>query len=178
MGPYPLDGEMGPYPLDGEMGPYPLDGEMGPYPLDGEMGPYPLSDGTNLLGPTSSTNLPIYRNYGSNYSTNYQSYGSNSKYVNNYEQNQSNHRTNSGNQHGSHFVSHGSHGSHGSHHGSSYGQRQYGKNFTPVPIRKSQSKRDSFRRHSAHGRIASPSGTVASFVEFCVKPFTKKQRYF
>ncbi|XP_037037563.1 glucose transporter type 1 isoform X6 [Bradysia coprophila] len=80
MGPYPLDGEMGPYPLDGEMGPYPLDGEMGPYPLDGEMGPYPLSDDTNLLGPTSSTNLPIYRNYGSNYSTNYQSCGSNSKY--------------------------------------------------------------------------------------------------
>ncbi|XP_039437480.1 glucose transporter type 1 isoform X6 [Culex pipiens pallens] len=69
-----LDGEMGPYPvgtatLDGEMGPYPvgdalfgtatLDGEMGPYPvgdklfgatMDGEMGPYPVGDSTNLLG--------------------------------------------------------------------------------------------------------------------------------
>ncbi|XP_055530071.1 glucose transporter type 1 isoform X5 [Wyeomyia smithii] len=73
-----LDGEMGPYPvgdstsrlfgtatLDGEMGPYPigtatLDGEMGPYPvgtgtLDGEMGPYPVGDSAaNLLGPQYS----------------------------------------------------------------------------------------------------------------------------
>ncbi|XP_055620796.1 glucose transporter type 1 isoform X4 [Toxorhynchites rutilus septentrionalis] len=65
-----LDGEMGPYPVgDGALlgtaklyGTATLDGEMGPYPvgdsallgtatLDGEMGPYPVGDSTNLLGP-------------------------------------------------------------------------------------------------------------------------------
>ncbi|XP_040159418.1 glucose transporter type 1 isoform X13 [Anopheles arabiensis] len=43
--------------LDGEMGPYPLSDQHLLDPsaktMDGEMGPYPLSDHSNLLGPTS-----------------------------------------------------------------------------------------------------------------------------
>lgn len=146
------DGEMGPYPLgsmpnDGEMGPYPLSSSM--MPPDGEMGPYPLSDNTNLLGP-SSYGAVLYRNYGSNYDTRYtatataknlctarncQEYSQQScnescddRYQSNCYRSQCNGRT-----------------------------RSKSKQNTPVPTRRNggSHERDSFRRHSMHGRMSS-----------------------
>lgn len=159
------DGEMGPYPLSDSN--LPPDGEMGPYPLsdsnlapDGEMGPYPLSDNSNLLGSSGvMTNLPMYRNYGSNYSTQFGSQYSN----------HNNHTTQSGSNNCSSNIkiTRASSHSHGYHQQNRQCRRQrdrendqavqYGTN-SPVPIRKSQTRWDSFRRHSAHGRISSPTG--------------------
>lgn len=173
---FPPDGEMGPYPLSDTN--LPPDGEMGPYPLsdthlapDGEMGPYPLSDNSNLLGPTSLSNLPLYRNYGSNYSTNYAS-NYDTSYMGQTQSNQcrsSTHRSGRSSNQGSRHPSRQHSRDRGGHcnvpnsgGGSGCGERnaafQYGVN-SPVPSRRAQERRDSFRRHSAHGRISSPSGT-------------------
>lgn len=178
MGPYPLDGEMGPYPLDGEMGPYPLSGQT--LPADGEMGPYPLSDNTNLLGPQSVGNLQQYRNYGSNYGTN--NYGgsnyNNSSFSCNYGSNCT-YGSKSNNHSRSTTVASSRTPQPQHHHGSQYGggsggggasrqkrheTAQYGDS-SPLPIRKRKSRSDSFRRHSAHGRISSPSGTYNKYAQ-------------
>lgn len=143
------DGEMGPYPLgtmpnDGEMGPYPLSSSM--MPPDGEMGPYPLSDNTNLLGP-SSYGAMLYRNYGSNYDTRYTVNNTNlctAQNCRNYSQTTCNAFCDDRNQ-------------------SNYRSQCDGrtpaksKQNTPVPRRKNDEThdRDSFRRHSMHGRISS-----------------------
>lgn len=136
------------------------DGEMGPYPLsdsmlaDGEMGPYPLSDNTNLLG-GSSFGVPIYRNYGSNYGTNYTAnsyvYPTRIRYDSGGGDSQQCTYSNCGR------VGSGSRG--GSAQTCYYGAECSGKKIqskTPVPTRRQSTKRerDSFRRHSAHGRIS------------------------
>jgi hypothetical protein len=155
MGPYPLnygatlfsttDGEMGPYPLtygapttDGEMGPYPLsfgaptaDGEMGPYPLsygapttDGEMGPYPLDNYS--YGNTATTDGEMGPYPVSDQSNLLQP---------NYSRSSSRPAYNRG-------VNYGT------------TSQTNPTSHTPKPIRRHVPKRDSFRRHSAHGRIA------------------------
>lgn len=125
-----------------------LDGEMGPYPLDGEMGPYPLSDNTNLLS-SSSYGMSLYRNYGSNYATcnlytakysNKKSYASTS--------NATNINNNSGYCNNAEYES-----CKRSHCGSASNT----KCNTPVPTRRKR-ERDSFRRHSIHGRMSSVQG--------------------
>lgn len=141
-------------PLDGEMGPYPLSDQN---PLDGEMGPYPLSDNTNLLG-SSSFGVPLYRNYGSNYGTNYTSTNS---YV--YPTRSTRYRYDSQQQcvitncSGSGSYSGGGGGG-ATTQACNYGVDCGGKKMskTPVPTRRHSAKRerDSFRRHSAHGRIS------------------------
>lgn len=132
------------------------DGEMGPYPVgDGEFGPYPLSDNTNLLGP-SSYGMSLYRNYGSSYGTNYASsnlytakysnkkaYASTSATTSNLNNNAA-YETTSCNR--SHCTAGGS--------------ASNTKCNTPVPTRRSTKReRNSFRRHSAHGRMNSPTTT-------------------
>lgn len=138
---------------------------------DGEMGPYPLSDNTNLLS-SSNFGIQLYRNYGSNYGTNY---GTNySSYVYPTTRVQYN---NSGD------VGGGSGGDSqqctlsncsammGCTSSTGYGSRlstqtcnydgecsaKGAQSKTPVPTRRHSTKRerDSFRRHSAHGRISS-----------------------
>lgn len=141
------------FPPDGEMGPYPLSDTM---PPDGEMGPYPLSDNTNLLGP-SSYNVSLYRNYGSNYGTNYASSNSyTAKYSNkkSYASATPSSYVNSSNsgycRDTSETCQYRSHCS---------GSGSNTKCNTPVPTRRCYAKRerDSFRRHSAHGRMSSAS---------------------
>lgn len=149
---------------------FPPDGEMGPYPLDGEMGPYPLSDNTNLLS-SSGYGMPSYRNYGSNYGTNYASsniytakYSNKKSYANaapttNYENNNSAYCNNPTESYETCNRLHCDGGS-------------TTKCNTPVPTRR-QCKRDwdSFRRHSAHGRMSSSQGIAMNIYE------TKKNQF-
>lgn len=168
---FPPDGEMGPYPLSDQM---PPDGEMGPYPLsdnmlltDGEMGPYPLSDNTNLLGPNSTYGISLYRNYGSNYGTNYAT-----NYAAKYYKKKSYASSSYGNCSGTgagtdSYLNCSKTGLSGSsqmcYYQTSHCKTQKSKSNsstkcnTPVPTRRCYAKRerDSFRRHSAHGRISS-----------------------
>lgn len=134
---------------------------MGPYPLsdtnllaDGEMGPYPLSDNTNLLS-TGSMGIPLHRNYGSNYGSNYETnytsssctyytraqYGDNQQCANNY---------------GNNYNSYGRSTNMQCNYAVDHGTKSKSKSKTPVPTRKYSVKkeRDSFRRHSAHGRVS------------------------
>lgn len=148
------DGEMGPYPLgtmpnDGEMGPYPLSSSM--MPPDGEMGPYPLSDNTNLLSSNSYGGM-FYRNYGSNYDTRYTINNTNlctAKNCKNYQQISCNQFCDDRNSIKCRSQCDGK-------------KRSKSKQCTPVPRRKNYdeeddtvNERDSFRRHSMHGRISS-----------------------
>lgn len=153
------DGEMGPYPLSNSM---PPDGEMGPYPLsnsmppDGEMGPYPLSDNTNLLG-SNSYGVSLYRNYGSSYGTNYSTTNYYSaKYNNTKSQAAAVVASTCKNNKCSEFCDELNECSYRSH---CSGDRSHSKIKckTPVPTRRchAKSERDSFRRHSAHGRMSS-----------------------
>lgn len=148
---------------DGEMGPYPLSN-----PLDGEMGPYPLSDNTNLLS-SSSYGMSLYRNYGSNYGTNYASsnvytakYSNKKSYASaaptsSYANNNSGYCNNAIESYETCNRSHCAGGS-------------ATKCNTPVPARRQcKSERDSFRRHSAHGRMSSSQGTKLN-----TKPNKKK----
>lgn len=139
------------------------DGEMGPYPLDGEMGPYPLSDNTNLLS-SSSYGMSLYRNYGSSYGTNYAS--SNiytAKYSNKKPQHttmaqpatSSNINNNSGYCNNADSYESCNHCGGGI---SGNGSATNTKCNTPVPTRRKR-ERDSFRRHSAYGRMSSSQGT-------------------
>lgn len=152
-------------PLDGEMGPYPLSDSM---LADGEMGPYPLSDNTNLLG-SSSFGIPLYRNYGSNYGTNYT--------TNSYVYPTTRIRYNSGGGDSQQCTlsncsaaGGGGGGSRGSAQTCYYDgdcSRKKVQSKTPVPTRRRSSKRerDSFRRHSAHGRISSQGITSHHFIK-------------
>lgn len=151
---FQMDGEMGPYPLSNSM---PNDGEMGPYPLsnsaDGEMGPYPLSDNTNLLGPNSYGSI-LYRNYGTNYNTNY-TVNSNTCTSNYCKQNYQCIPNNTVCDDRSQY-----------HYRSQCDGRtrtkSKSKHNTPVPTRRNDEynhERDSFRRHSMHGRISSQGTT-------------------
>lgn len=149
---------------------------MGPYPLsdsmlaDGEMGPYPLSDNTNLLG-SSSFGIPLYRNYGSNYGSNYgTNYGTN--YATNSYVYPTRIRYDSGGGDSQQCTLSNCGAAAGGAYGSSRGgsaqtcyydgecSRKRVQSKTPVPTRRHSTKRerDSFRRHSAHGRISQSQG--------------------
>ncbi|XP_041770722.1 glucose transporter type 1 isoform X8 [Anopheles merus] len=149
--------------LDGEMGPYPLSDQHLLDPsaktMDGEMGPYPLSDHSNLLGPTSK-----YAAVGLGYTT---VYGGGGAMPMNYG-------TTTAGTTGGHTVAISTNCSPmplrrtrqsgrstattaaGGGGGGAHGNAAYGYQTTSsgggggdegIPIR------DSFRRHSAHGRI-------------------------
>lgn len=150
--------------LDGEMGPYPLSDQHLLDPsaktMDGEMGPYPLSDHSNLLGPTSK-----YAAVGLGYTT---VYGGGGAMPMNYG-------TTTAGTTGGHTVAISTNCSPmplrrtrqsgrstattaGGGGGGAHGNATYGYQTTSgggggvggdegIPIR------DSFRRHSAHGRI-------------------------
>lgn len=165
---FAFDGEMGPYPLSNSM---PPDGEMGPYPLsnsmatDGEMGPYPLSDNTNLLG-SSSYGVSLYRNYGSNYGTNYTSNNYyTAKYTNTNAPSSITATTTAAaatvyrnNNECSDMCDDGTAECCYQTQCDGDGNRSKSassKCKTPVPARRCKWERDSFRRHSAHGRISS-----------------------
>lgn len=144
------------FPPDGEMGPYPLSDSM---PPDGEMGPYPLSDNTNLLGP-SSYGISLYRNYGSSYGTNYSTsnyytakYNNAKSYTSSYVNNKN------ANAYTSNCDSSNQMCNYRSQCSGSYSNSNTKCN-TPVPTRRCHAKRerDSFRRHSAHGRMSSTQG--------------------
>lgn len=49
--------------------------------------------------------------------------------------------------------------------GMSSGRMNYGTN-SPMPLRRLVPERDSYRRHSAHGRITTAAGTYYCFVKF------------
>uniref|UniRef100_A0A182UGY5 Uncharacterized protein n=1 Tax=Anopheles melas TaxID=34690 RepID=A0A182UGY5_9DIPT len=151
--------------LDGEMGPYPLSDQHLLDPsaktMDGEMGPYPLSDHSNLLGPTSK-----YAAVGLGYTT---VYGGGGAMPMNYG-------TTTAGTTGGHTVAISTNcspmplrrtrqsgrstattagGGGGAHGNAAYGYQSTGGagggGDEGIPIR------DSFRRHSAHGRIPHPS---------------------
>lgn len=151
---------------DGEMGPYPLDSSFNPM-ADGEMGPYPLSDNTNLLS-SSNYGMSLYRNYGSSYGTNYassnlytakysnkKSYASTSSATAAAPSNLNNQYTNNTYQacnrmHCNMATTAAV--------GSGCASASQTKCNTPVPTRRNTKReRDSFRRHSAHGRMSSSS---------------------
>lgn len=142
------------------------DGEMGPYPLDGEMGPYPLSDNTNLL--SNNYGMSIYRNYGSSYGTsnlytakysNKKSYASTSATASNLNNNIAYETCN---------RSHCTGGS---------ASASNTKCNTPVPTRRSTKReRDSFRRHSAHGRMSSSSQGIICRKQMEIKKIRTKTK--
>lgn len=135
-----------------------LDGEMGPYPLDGEMGPYPLSDNTNLLS-ASSYGMSLYRNYGSSYGTNYATCN---LYTAKYSNKQKAYATTSAT---SNLNS--AHAGYGNNAETDTCKRAHcsastvthKKCRTPVPARRKR-ERDSFRRHSIHGRMSTAQGIL------------------
>lgn len=142
-----------------------LDGEMGPYPLDGEMGPYPLSDNTNLLS-GSSYGMSIYRNYGSSYGTNY---ATSNLYTAKYSNKPKAYATTSTT---SNLNTHSDYGNNtaetetcrhtqcagsGGGGGNAATSATHNKCHTPVPTRRKR-ERDSFRRHSIHGRMSTAQG--------------------
>lgn len=133
---------------------YAPDGEMGPYPLDGEMGPYPLSDNTNLLS-ASSYGMSLYRNYGSSYGTNYATCN---LYTANYSNKQKAYATTSAT---SNINTHRGCGNIAEtdtcKHEQCAASTTHNKCHTPVPTRRKR-ERDSFRRHSIHGRMSTAQG--------------------
>lgn len=138
------------------------DGEMGPYPLDGEMGPYPLSDNTNLLS-SSGYGMSLYRNYGSSYGTNYASpniytakYSNKKSYASNAAS-----TSNNINNNGGYCRCNDAYESCNRSNCGIGGSATNRKCNTPVPTRRKR-ERDSFRRHSAHGRMSSSQGTQYS----------------
>lgn len=158
-----LDGEMGPYPvgtsgtLDGEMGPYPVgDGNLlGPSSrvfgttgtLDGEMGPYPVGDSTTLLGTQyfGTTALTGYGNEALTIGSGRFNYGSTGPTVVSTTCSPMPKRRTPGVGRRAPAVGGGG-GGHGGHNDEGGG---YSAGSSGV------ASRDSFRRHSAHGRIVS-----------------------
>lgn len=155
-----LDGEMGPYPvgtsgtLDGEMGPYPVgDGNLlGPSSrvfgttgtLDGEMGPYPVGDSTTLLGTQyfGTSALTGYGNEALTIGSGRYNYGSTGPTVSTTCSPMPKRRTPGV---GRRAPVGGGGGGHGGYNDEGGG----GSGGSGV------ASRDSFRRHSAHGRIVS-----------------------
>lgn len=134
------------------------DGEMGPYPLDGEMGPYPLSDNTNLLS-SSNYGMSLYRNYGSSYGTNYASSNlyNTAKYSNKKSYASTSAAASHLNNNTAYETCNRMHCAGGSASASNT------KCNTPVPTRRNAKReRDSFRRHSAHGRMSSSQGIICN----------------
>ncbi|XP_058053808.1 glucose transporter type 1 [Anopheles bellator] len=161
--------------LDGEMGPYPLSDRgtigFGSATLDGEMGPYPLSDHSNLLGPSSKYGVGL-GGYGAqaNYGTTTMMAGTTVAISTNCSPMPMRRAR----------ISGGGGRSSGAHHGSttsnnaSYGYS--GHPPAPAPCHRHAGGgggggtaggtgsggipvRDSFRRHSAHGRIVSTAAS-------------------
>lgn len=134
---------------DGEI---PLDGPSAfSLMTDGEMGPYPLSDNTNLLS-SNSYGMSLYRNYGTSYGTNYASCNLYTAKYSNKKSNASTTATTSNlNNNTAYETCNRTHCTAG-------GSASNTKCNTPVPTRRSAKReRDSFRRHSAHGRMSSSS---------------------
>lgn len=126
---------------------------QGPYwPTDAGDGPYPLSDNTNLLG-SSSYGMSLYRNYGSSYGTNYASCNLyTAKYSNKKSYASTSATTSNLNNNAAYETTCNRT------HCTAGGSASNTKCNTPVPTRRSAKReRNSFRRHSAHGRMSSPS---------------------
>lgn len=147
---------------------------------DGEMGPYPLSDNTNLLSSTSNYGIQLYRNYGSNYGTNYNSsyvYPTRVRYNSGGCDSQQCTLSNCSAMVGGGGGGGGCTNSTGcgsristqtcDYDGECSAERMQSK--TPVPTRRHSTKRerDSFRRHSAHGRISSQG--IYSIILFIIQ---------
>lgn len=147
------------------------DGEMGPYPVgDGEMGPYPLSDNTNLLS-SSNYGMSLYRNYGSSYGTNYASCNLYTAKYSNKKSNASTSATTSNlNNNTSYEACNRMHCAGGS--------ASNTKCNTPVPTRRSAKReRDSFRRHSAHGRMSTSQGTISNSKQHLITPLSTHTKH-
>lgn len=138
------------------------DGEI---PLDGEMGPYPLSDNTNLLS-SSNYGMSFYRNYGSSYGTNYASsnlytakYSNKKSYASTSATAAASNLNNSNNTYQTCNRMHCNMATAaGGCSGGGCASASQTKCNTPVPTRRNaKHERDSFRRHSAHGRMSSTS---------------------
>lgn len=132
------------------------------------MGPYPLSDNTNLLS-SSNYGMSLYRNYGSSYGTNYAScnlytakYSNKKSYASTSTAAPAAAASNLNNA----YTSNTYQACNRAHCnmattaaiGSGCASASQTKCNTPVPTRRSAKReRDSFRRHSAHGRMSSTS---------------------